>query len=202
MGEVVDKKELRKEFIAKRNALSIENQYKKSEAISKRLIALKEFRDANKILMYTNIRSEVITTDIYEEALLLRKDIYYPRVQGDTMEFYQVNDTTEFDVSRFGIREPLPESTKRYEPEEKGVIFVLMPGAVFDRRGNRIGYGGGYYDKYLEWLCQQVKKENVIKVAVAFACQVVEDGILMKEEHDVCVDYVVTEKEVIKTKLL
>lgn len=71
-----------------------------------------------------------------------------------------------------------------------------MPGAVFDEAGNRIGYGGGYYDKYLHWLENMLPFENICKVAVAFECQLVDLGMIENEPHDVQVNYIVTESKV------
>lgn len=189
-----NKKELRKEILARRNALSKEERCEKSKVIAKQVIALEEFHRSNKILLYAPIKSEVETQNIYQEAKRRGKDIYYPRVLGDRMEFYLVDDTTEFDTSRFGICEPIPESNIAFEPSEEDEIFVLMPGAVFDIEGNRIGYGGGYYDKYLQRLESVVPVPNIYKVAVAYECQIVEAGLIGNEPHDRKVDGVVTEE--------
>ena len=187
------KKELRKEILARRNALSPQERREKSEQIASKVIALAEFQESNKVLLYAPIRSEVETEEIYREAKKFSKDIYYPRVLGAEMEFYLDDETTEFETGAFGIREPKPESTLAFVPREEDKIFVLFPGAVFDEAGNRIGYGGGYYDKYLQWLTGTVPAENICKVAVAYACQMVEVGRIEKELHDVRMDYVVTE---------
>lgn len=191
----MNKKELRKEILARRNALSPEERQEKSAQIASKVIALEEFRKSNKILLYAPIRSEVETEEIYKEAQRLSKDVYYPKVLGAEMEFYLDDSMTEFETGAFGIREPKPESTLAFIPKEEDKIFVLFPGAVFDDEGNRIGYGGGYYDKYLQWLLENVSEENICKVAVAYACQVVEMGRIEKEPHDVQMDYVVTERE-------
>lgn len=101
-----NKKELRKEILAKRDGLSLKERKEKSSVIAQKVIVLEEFIKSNKILLYSHIRSEVETTDVYAEAKRLGKDIYYPRVLGDKMEFYFVDETTEFEMSPFGVREP------------------------------------------------------------------------------------------------
>ena len=68
-----------------------------------------------------------------------------------------------------------------------------MPGVAYDEAGNRIGYGGGYYDKYLEWLTEYVSLESIYKVGIAFSCQMVELGVIETELHDVKVDCVIRE---------
>lgn len=190
-----NKKELRKEILARRNALTQEEQNEKSILISQNVIALEEFQKSNKVLLYEAIRSEVDTQTIFREARKIHKEIYYPRVLGDKMEFYRVDERTEFDISPYGIKEPMPSSTVPYEPCKRDTVFVVMPGAVFDTEGNRIGYGGGYYDKYLQRLSKIIPSDNICKVAVAYECQMVELGTIKLEPHDIKVDYVMTERK-------
>jgi 5-formyltetrahydrofolate cyclo-ligase len=194
----MDKKILRKEFLARRSELSLEEREEKSTKIADLVIALEAFEKSDKVLLYAPIRGEVETEKIYRSARLLSKDVYYPRVQGKEMEFYLVNETTEYEMSRYGIKEPKPESTIAYEPKVSDRVFVVIPGAAFDREGNRIGYGGGYYDKYLHWLKGRLPSEQICKVAVAYECQMVETGNIEKELYDVQMDYILTEVEEIK----
>ena len=97
------------------------------------------------------------------------------------------------EISSYGIKEPKPESTTVYMPKEEDMILVVLPGAVFDRDGNRIGYGGGYYDKYLCWLESKVSPERIYKVALAYECQMVDVAVIENEPHDIKVDCVITE---------
>lgn len=188
-----EKKELRKEILNERNALSQEERCQKSNAIAKRVISLEVFQNAQVMLLYASMRSEVETSLIYEEAKRLGKEIYYPRVLGEVMEFYLMDEATELEESRFGIQEPVPDETRAYVPEGRDDVFVLMPGVVFDKSGGRIGYGGGYYDKYLQWLSGKISEENIHKVAVAYECQMVAAGRIESEPHDIKAEYVVTE---------
>lgn len=190
----MNKKELRKEILAYRSGLSRQVCLEKSKVIAEKVIKSKEFQKSNRILLYAPIRNEVETQEIYQEAKRLGKEIYLPRILGKEMEFYLVDGETEFETSAYGICEPKPESTTRLELKEEDVILVVLPGAVFDREGNRIGYGGGYYDKYLSRLIEVVPQEQVCKVAVAYACQIVETGKIINEEHDIKADYVITEE--------
>ena len=192
----MEKKTLRKEVLARRNGMPEQERIEKSIEIANKVSGLEKFQKSTVILLYEAIRSEVETKLIYAEAKRQGKEIYYPRVEGEKMEFYRVDETTRFDISAFGIREPLPESTKAYVPNSADVLMVLMPGAVFDEEGNRIGYGGGYYDKYIHWLHQLIAEERVSKVAVSFACQVVDVGMIKREKHDIQVDCIVTEEDV------
>ena len=192
----MDKTGLRKEALARRTALSKEECCKKSRVIAEMVMQLENFKKCNKVLLYAPIRNEVETKEVAQEARALKKEIYYPRVLGKEMEFYRVDEMTEFETSAYGIREPKPESTVALVPKKDDEILVQMPGAAFDKAGNRIGYGGGYYDKYLCWLESMVSSEQICKVAVAYECQMIEEGQIEKEPHDMCADYIITERKV------
>lgn len=188
-----NKKDLRKTVLKLRDALSVNERKEKSFRIAGKVIGMPEFQRSNVVLLYDAIRSEVDTTAILQEAKSLKKRIYYPRVIGDKMKFYLVEDATEFEISRFGIREPRMVDEKEFVPKGQDKILVLMPGVAYDEAGNRIGYGGGYYDKYLEWLTEYVSLESIYKVGIAFSCQMVELGVIEAELHDVKVDCVIRE---------
>lgn len=189
----MDKKELRKEILARRNALSQIERREKSEQIAKRVFAMQEFQKANVLLLYRAIRSEVETEQIFATANQLGKKVYCPRVIGNRMEFYFADNATEYEISKFGICEPKIVDEKCYIPKAKDRVLVLMPGAVYDKVGNRIGYGGGYYDKYLHGLIEEPVVEWVCKIGLAYECQLVENGVIERELHDVNADYIVTE---------
>lgn len=191
----MDKKQLRKNGLARRNALSKEECEERSKVIAGKVIELEEFKKSNRILLYAPIRNEVEMEGIYCEAKRLNKDIYYPRVQGKEMQFYLIDNSTEFETSAYGICEPIPDSTVSFVPEKDDMVLVIVPGVVFDCAGNRIGYGGGYYDNYLHRLEKIVSAEQICKVAIAYENQLVETGLIEKEMHDVRMDYVITEME-------
>lgn len=195
---MMNKKELRKEILALRNALLHQERCEKSNQIVEKVYDLDSFKKSNKLLLYQPMKSEVDITKIFEQAQGCGKDIYVPRVIGEEMEFYLVDETTEFELSAYGIREPKPETTKMFVPSPKDHIFVLMPGVAFDTEGNRIGYGGGYYDKYLQRLADGNLHEDICTVAVAYDCQIVELGRIETESHDRKVDYIVTETKDIR----
>ena len=140
----MSKKELRKEVLEKRSRFSEQERCAKSRVIAQKVMELDAFQKSDKVLLYAPIRNEVETEDLYCKAKELQKDIYYPKVIGTEMEFYRRDETTEMELSKYGILEPKPESTVVYVPEDEDTILVVIPGAVFDRAGNRIGYGGGY----------------------------------------------------------
>lgn len=191
---------LRKEILQKRNLLKPEERQEKSKKIVTYIIDSEEFRTADKILLFASYKSEVDTTDILRHALATSKQVYLPKVQKDRMEFYQVFTEDELQIGYHGIREPEERAKYKFPPLQqlqKGRILMLIPGAVFDTDGNRIGYGGGFYDKYLAKLEAQILEAPNVQLqkwAMAFECQVVEIGIIQAEWHDIKVDCVITEK--------
>lgn len=191
---MISKKELRKEILARRDALSSEERQQKSTLICKQVIEQKEFQTADKVLLFASFKSEVDTIDIFKEARRLRKDIYYPRVIGKEMEFYEVYTQEELREGYRGIREPEANPCRKISLHADDRIFVLMPGVAFDESGNRIGYGGGYYDKFLQQLELRLSQKNIYKIAIAYECQIVEVGMIENEEHDVKPDFIITEE--------
>ena len=182
------KAELRKEILKLRAALNEEEWQQKSNAITEQVLAQKEFQEADTVLLFASYKSEVDTGGIFQAALQANKKIFFPKVEGKEMSFYQVTKETDL-VERYrGIPEPKADGQSRFFPNPEEKVFVLMPGAVFDKNGGRIGYGGGYYDRFLQWLESQVPKGNVWKVAIAFSCQIVECGVIPREMHDVAPD--------------
>lgn len=185
------KKELRREILQLRDALTEKERKEKSHIITEKVIAQKEFIEADKVLLFASYRSEVETYEIFQAARATGKSVYYPKVMGKEMEFYLVEKEDDLSEGYWGIREPeaIPERMFLLHPEDK--ICVIMPGTVFDAEGNRIGYGGGYYDKFfrtLEGLHSKDlrnKKGYVYKLAIAFDCQIVAVGMIQKEDYDI-----------------
>lgn len=192
--KMISKKELRKEILKKRDTLTIEEHCKKSDCIGERVITHSAFEKANAILLFASFRNEVDTTKIFKRAIASGKEVYYPKVLGAEMEFYRVESEEDFEEGRWGIREPKVDHTKKFLAKENEQICIIMPGAVFDKAGNRIGYGGGYYDRFLE--C--IEKYDVCKIGIGFACQVVDIENFPREEHDVTLDMLITEADLYK----
>lgn len=190
------KKELRKEVLQKRDALSIEERREKSKKITEQITSQEAFAQADVLLLFASYKSEVDTKAIFETAIEQKKEVYYPKIIGKEMEFYRVFEQADLAEEVRGIREPLAIEENRYIPSEQKKVCVIMPGAVFDMEGNRIGYGGGYYDKYLKKLEAKMPKEMMTKLAIAFDCQLVEIGKILSEEHDRKPDFLVTESRI------
>lgn len=196
-----EKKILRKEILKCRNEMPLIMREEKSEKIQQKVYQLPAYQEAPILLAYADYQSEVITTPIIKSALADGKEVYCPTVQGNDMEFYQINNLGELQEGYKGIREPLPEPERKFylEKAADNKILMLMPGAVFDTKRHRIGYGKGFYDRYLsrigkitEDLLPLPNNPVVCTAALAFACQIVEK--LPAEQHDICPDILLTEE--------
>lgn len=194
------KQELRKTILQKRNMLSLMERQTKSQTIAKKIIESIEYQEAEKLLLFVSHGSEVDTEEIMAHALECGKSVYVPKVQGNKMEFYQINGREDLCEGYRGILEPRVCKNLFVLEERDLKICILMPGAVFDAKGGRIGYGGGFYDKFLQELELEIKQKKkgikiLSKIAIAYECQIVECGQIPKEEHDIAPDCIMTEKE-------
>lgn len=118
------------------------------------------------------------------KGIVYGKKVAFPRVEGSEMEFYEVTSLKDFQEGSFHVMEPVGG-----EPVAVQNALVLVPGLGFDSRGSRIGYGGGYYDRYFS------RHPKHIKVGIAYAVQLV--GELEVEEHDISMDGIVTEEGIL-----
>ena len=162
------KKWLRKEAAAIRDAISEQERTEQSERIFRRVIELEEYHNSDAILCYYSIGSEVDTHKFLDRAVRDGKRVYIPRVLSkEEMRFY-LYGPGELAVSRFGIPEPAedPEKEFVFEKEIPGKCLVVMPGLSFDTDGGRLGYGGGYYDRFL------AARSGMHTCGVAFSAQI------------------------------
>jgi len=162
---------------------------KKSQAIGRRLFRTRQYRRARRLLCYAAIGGEVQTRGILERALSDGKKVFVPVVTDKSrrhMVVAQVKDL-EKDLAHqghYGIAHPLKLSSREISP---GTLdLVILPGVAFDGQGNRLGRGGGYFDRFLERVPARIPR-----VGLAFRFQVV--AKLPSEAHDQPVDRVITE---------
>lgn len=183
-----EKKEIRTRILAARDALSKEERSKKSRIIIDKVMRHTSYQDSDILLAYIDFRGEVMTKALLEDAWRLGKAVYVPRVEKRQMEFYQIYSLSDLADGRWGIKEP----RKGCAPLEvlrgrKPRILAVVPGVAFDRRGNRIGYGGGYYDRYF------AKYPDIFRIALSYSMQIVPE--IEAEKTDVTMDLIITEKE-------
>lgn len=182
------KSALRKTILARRDAMDAGARDDLSLSIFEEILHLDCYRRSGVVLAYVGFGSELQTDAFVRRVLDDGKVLLLPRVNRDErrLELYEVKDPAkDLKAGTWGIREPNPERCLRAEADS--IDFALVPGAAFDPRGARLGYGGGFYDKLLAG-CSEPRPSLV---AAAFEFQVVDEVPL--EEHDVRVDLIVTE---------
>lgn len=191
--EIVSKQELRFRYLNYRNNLSGRERKEKSAVIWNLLKREAVYQNAQIILVYMDYRSEVMTTGLVEELFASReKRVFAPKVEGVEIRFYEVACMDDFEDGYQGIREPRGASEGMFTmqiAEEKNCL-LLMPGAVFDRERGRMGYGKGFYDRFLAAF------PRLHSAALAFDCQVANRVPI--EEHDKKPDIIVTNKGIIR----
>lgn len=178
------KKAIRKKIFAKRKEITREEVETLSRAIAKKAAGLESFQKADRIYAYADYNHEVMTGFLIEEAWRQGKQVAVPKVVGETMVFHKLTDFSQLKSGYYGI--PEPESGEIADWED---AFMIMPGVAFDPKNHRVGYGGGFYDRFLE------KHPHVKTMAVAFEFQIMEE--VPFEPTDIFPECIVTEKRVL-----
>ncbi len=177
------KKNVRTQMLDKRSCLDESERIHKGAAAQALLLGLEQFRAARILALYAPTRHEIDTTVIHHAAMAAHKCLAYPRVEQEQLRFFRVKSLAELVVGRFGILEPPPGSLE-ISPVE--LELLLVPGVAFDRRGFRLGYGRGFYDRFLAGSCF-----TGTKVGFAYDFQLLD--CLPVERHDQPVDLLVTD---------
>lgn len=186
------KQNLKSEILEKRKTLSKEDIEEKSSKVKENLYSLSEFKDAKNIMLYVSFNNEVDTQKLIKELLDNKeKTVVVPYVVKNNLilQLSEIKDFNELEPKTLGILEPKEDKIKKFGIND--VDLVIVPGIVFDKNGQRIGYGYGFYDRFLKTL-----EKNVKKVGFAFDFQLVDK--IPEEQHDVPMDVVVTEKRILK----
>lgn len=184
------KSEIRKIILNIRNNMTKEQVIEKSSIIMNKIISSEEYKKSQTVFIYMDFKNEVMTSDLIKSMLNEGKTVVIPYT--DTVntilipvELHDIEN--DLITSPFGYKEPKKEKIIPVDPKEFDLIVV--PGVVFDKRLNRIGYGKGYYDRIL------INKRNDVKaIAVAFELQVLDE--IPFEEHDVKMDMIITEENI------
>ena len=175
----MDKKALRSAIRAQKRAMTEEEIQLRSQKLGEKFLASEAYQNAKTIYGYLPYNQEVRTTPMLAQALLDGKRVAVPKVYGDEMKFIYLDDLSKVEKGYAGIPEPIAD-----EPvADDETALVLMPGMAFDPQGHRIGYGGGFYDKFL---CAEPGHPTL---ALCYEFQMLPQ--LETEAHDIPVDYVI-----------
>ena len=137
--------------------------------------------------MYYPIGSEVLTQDIIQELLSNGKEVFLPKVEGKDMEFRRITDFSSLEKGNFDILEP-KEDCKR----DNILDVVLVPTVGISPNGIRLGYGHGYYDRFLA-------EHKTVSISLTLEKQIVKN--IPKDEHDIVIDWIVTEDRVFRSQI-
>ena len=174
----MDKKTLRKKIRELKRAMTPEQIEEKSNRLCERFLASDFYRDAKTVYGYLPYNQEVRTTPILDQALKDGKRVAVPKIYGDEMKFLYLTDLSQVAASSFGIPEPIADEPVATD----STALVLMPGLAFDTEGHRIGYGGGFYDKFL------AQEPEHPTVALCYDFQMVQN--LPVDDYDIPVELV------------
>lgn len=191
------KKNLRTVYLKKRDNMDFEKRREASGKIAEWVFANKRFKAAQTVFVYASFKSEVDTLKIIRRALQMGKRVAVPKVDGLRMDFYEISSWEELFPGSFGILEPQAEGKQPVIPTDGDVM--LVPGAVFDHQGSRIGYGKGYYDRYWNGLISTYGSKPYL-MGLAFASQICPKK-LPTEEYDKKMDCILTERRVIMPRV-
>lgn len=183
------KKEYRQTVIDRRKKVSPEDMKSMSRRVVENIESLDEFRKADIIFAYMEMPGEVQMRTLIEDCWKMGKRVAVPKVEGRVQHFYEITgwDKKELVDGVWHIQEPDPAKCACLDDCEQA--FMVMPGVAFDDRRHRIGYGGGYYDRYLDLHRQHPT------CAAAFELQFFEE--VPTEPHDLLPEHIATETRVI-----
>ena len=176
---MLDKKALRREIGAKKRAMSAEEIERASARLAEKFFQTELYRQAKTIYGYLSYNQEVRTEPILRRAQADGKRVAVPKVYGDEMRFLWLDDLQQVAPGAYGIPEPIADGPVAMDE----TALVLMPGLAFDPEGHRLGYGGGFYDRYL------ADQPKHLLVALCYRFQLLDH--LETEAHDVPVDLVI-----------
>jgi len=183
------KRSLRQQMLARRLALSQEEWRCSSLLAQKHLLALKEYDHAGCIAVYAPARNEADTTEIVASAFMSGKRVLYPAVCGEHMVFRQVEGLASLERGSFGILEPCPTGVEHHADEAD---LIVVPGVAFDLSGHRIGYGKGFYDRFLR---HPGRKAHLVGLCHDF--QLIA-GDIPAEGHDIRMEVIVSDRRVVR----
>ena len=181
-----NKKEIRKQMKAYRAGLKTEKKKQMDQVILTHFFEIERVQNAQHFFVYTSFGTEIDTISLIKMLWKEGRHVYVPKVNGREMDFYEITSMQDLKKGYRDILEPIDTLL----PVHGISGIMVMPGLAFDRMGHRIGYGGGFYDKYLS------ENRYLCSVGVAYDFQIVEN--VPTEENDVPLDIIVTNRGIVK----
>lgn len=182
-----NKSEIRTYIKNLKKQLSTEDVNVRSEKIAENFFSQPFYKDAKNIYLYVSYNQEVNTKLIISQILKDKKRVAVPKVVDDNMVFHEITSLEQLSIGAFGILEPNIICPVEPNPLWNEHNIMVLPGLAFDKNGARVGYGGGYYDRYIEKYRERID----MKVALAYDFQVFEH--IEVESFDEKIDKIITE---------
>lgn len=179
----LNKKQIRQTLLKKRNGLDRSDVIEASQGILEKIIVAEEFELCKQLFLYAPLGNEIDMSKLFYFAKENGKAIGFPKVMSkEEILFYRVQELNELEAGKFGLLEP----NSQWVMECSKLTLMIIPGIAFDLQGYRIGFGAGYYDRYLS------KNSPLATFGVAYSWQVFDQ--IPKEEYDLALTRIITEK--------
>lgn len=185
------KKEFRKKVISDRKNQNNEFIIKNSSIITEKLLSLDFIKNAKNIMLYLDFNNEVQTDEMINKLMSLKKNIYAPVTLKEDRKLIpsQIIDLqSSIKIGAYGIREPKEDCCPKIAVHD--IDVVIVPAVAYDKNCYRLGYGGGFYDRFLNEL-----RNDAITVGIAFDLQIFES--VPKEDHDAQLNYIITQSQIL-----
>ena len=185
---MICKNDLREKFIFIRE--DITGKKEKSGIITERFFHLPCYKNSKYLAVYASLPQEVQTFDIISRSLKEGKMVFLPKIRGGgIMDFFMIDSPMDLQATgKLGIPEPKADPSRRLKPDMP--MLAVVPGICFDTVKNRIGFSGGYYDRYLK------NAPQAVKLGLCFDEQILKDGFIPSENHDIKMDILLTENSI------
>lgn len=179
---------MRKVFLEKRGSIDPDQKKQLDDEILKNFTNRLFYKEAENIFIFVSFDNEVDTHGIITKALEEGKKIYVPKIKSKDrgMEIFRIKSMDDLEEGYFGVLEPLDESEKITGDD---LDLIVVPGIAFDREGHRLGYGGGFYDRFFQNLTKEIPK-----IALGYNVQVAEE--IVREKHDEKINGLITETDI------
>lgn len=183
----ISKKQMRSDKKNARGSLDPKIKNQMDKMIFDNLLSIDKFKKAEFVLVYISTQIEVDTKEIIEYCLETDKKVAVPKcIENHKMDFYLYNTETPMEVSEYGISEPIADESCLVNNFDADNTVCIVPGLSYDKSGYRLGYGGGYYDRFLS------EHQNITTIGLCYSSDFMDK--LITDKYDIAVDYVVTEK--------
>ena len=180
----MDKSQIREIIKSKKNTLTKDQIITYSNQITSKLVEQLEYKVSDTVFCYINFNQEVVTRELIEKSWNNNKRVAVPKVEDNKMEFYYITEWNNLEKGYYNIYEPTTDYKARLDCN----TLMILPGLAFDIHRNRIGYGGGFYDRYLQ------NRKEISKIAIAYDFQIFDS--IPYENTDIKPDKIITDKNI------